>query len=196
MSSPSWRAAIRVIPERRGRPHDAVRGGGDEDGERLVGTVREAPGGDEPENTVFSDQAVHGTPFGEAEVDKLRRAAGFRDRRDNGDAGYTWADKRVSPAEISAMVLQKLKRTPRITWEPSRRRSSRCRRTSTTPSARPPRTRADRRPRGAAHHQRADGGGAGVRAGQEEGREVIAVYDLGGGTFDISILAWATASSR
>jgi len=29
--------------------------------------------------------------------------------------------------------------------------------------------------------------GAGVRAGQEEGRK-IAVFDLGGGTFDISIL--------
>ena len=48
--------------------------------------------------------------------------------------------------------------------------------------------RADRRPRSAAHHQRADGRVAGLRPGQEEARKTIAVYDLGGGTFDISIL--------
>ena len=47
--------------------------------------------------------------------------------------------------------------------------------------------RQDRRPRSAAHHQRADSCCAGLRSGQEED-EKIAVYDLGGGTFDISIL--------
>ena len=45
----------------------------------------------------------------------------------------------------------------------------------------------DRRARGAAHHQRAHGRRPGLRPGQEGG-EGIAVYDLGGGTFDISIL--------
>ena len=48
--------------------------------------------------------------------------------------------------------------------------------------------RQDRRPRGAAHHQRADRGGARLRPRQEAGSGTIAVYDLGGGTFDISIL--------
>jgi molecular chaperone DnaK len=69
----------------------------------------------------------------------------------------------------------------------SRRRSSPCPRTSTTTSARPPRTRADRGPRRHPHHQRADGRRARLRLRQER-REDVAVFDLGGGTFDISIL--------
>jgi molecular chaperone DnaK len=49
--------------------------------------------------------------------------------------------------------------------------------------------RQDRRAGGQAHHQRADRGGAGLRHGQEaKGDQTIAVYDLGGGTFDISII--------
>ena len=48
--------------------------------------------------------------------------------------------------------------------------------------------RQDRRPRSPAHHQRADRGGARLRPRQEEAAGTIAVYDLGGGTFDVSIL--------
>ena len=44
-----------------------------------------------------------------------------------------------------------------------------------------------RGPHGGAHHQRAHRGDARVRHGQEQGGRV-AVYDLGGGTFDISVL--------
>jgi molecular chaperone DnaK len=47
--------------------------------------------------------------------------------------------------------------------------------------------RPHRRPRGQAHRQRAHGGRAGLRPRQEEGR-ARRVYDLGGGTFDISVL--------
>ncbi len=47
----------------------------------------------------------------------------------------------------------------------------------------------DRRPRGAAHHQRAHRRGARLRPRpSDQGSKTIAVYDLGGGTFDISIL--------
>ena len=49
--------------------------------------------------------------------------------------------------------------------------------------------RPHRRPRRQAHHQRADRGRARLRPGQGQGRtSKIAVYDLGGGTFDISII--------
>jgi molecular chaperone DnaK len=47
--------------------------------------------------------------------------------------------------------------------------------------------RQDRRPRGPAHHQRADGRRARLRH-QAGHRQEVAVYDLGGGTFDVSIL--------
>ena len=48
--------------------------------------------------------------------------------------------------------------------------------------------RQDRRAERAAHHQRAHRGGAGLRARRARATSAIAVYDLGGGTFDISIL--------
>ena len=48
--------------------------------------------------------------------------------------------------------------------------------------------RADRRARGPAHHQRADRRGARLRARQEAADETILVFDLGGGTFDVSLL--------
>ena len=46
-----------------------------------------------------------------------------------------------------------------------------------------------RRPRSAAHHQRTDGGRPRLRPRQDKApNKTIAVYDLGGGTFDVSIL--------
>ena len=45
-----------------------------------------------------------------------------------------------------------------------------------------------RGPGGAAHHQRAHGRGPGLRPGQGQTTHKILVYDLGGGTFDVSIL--------
>ena len=61
----------------------------------------------------------------------------------------------------------------RLIWaRRSPRPSSPCRPTSTTASARPPRTPAKiAGPGSAAHHQRADGRRAGLRPGQEEGRD-------------------------
>ena len=48
--------------------------------------------------------------------------------------------------------------------------------------------RQDRRPRRQAHHQRADRGVARVRARQGGADQTILVFDLGGGTFDVSVL--------
>ena len=49
--------------------------------------------------------------------------------------------------------------------------------------------RRDRRPERGAHHQRAHGGRDRVRPGQEgRASSNILVFDLGGGTFDVSIL--------
>ena len=99
-------------------------------------------------------------------------------------------DREVTPPEVSALILASSRSGPSGTSASrSRRRSSPCPPTSTTASGRPRRTPAGSpastssasstsRPR-----PRWPTGSTGGRKG------VIAVYDLGGGTFDISILS-------
>ena len=66
-------------------------------------------------------------------------------------------DKEFSPEQLSAFLLQKIKRDAEAFWgSRSRRRSSPCRPTSMTTSAAPPRTRADRRAGGRPPGQRAN----------------------------------------
>ena len=59
--------------------------------------------------------------------------------------------------------------------------------TLTIPSARPPRCWSHRRPGSPAHYQRADHASLAYGLDKKKNEE-IAVYDLGGGTFDISVL--------
>ncbi len=62
-------------------------------------------------------------------------------KANNGDAWVEAAGKQYSPSQISAFILQKMKETAKpISARPSRRRSSPFPPTSTTPSARRPRT--------------------------------------------------------
>ena len=71
---------------------------------------------------------------------------------------------------------------------PSPKPSLRFPPTSTTRSVRPPRRRTDRRPQGRAHRQRAHRRGPGLRPRKGKEDELILVFDLGGGTFDVSLL--------
>ena len=107
----------------------------------------------------------------------------------NGDAWVEVKGEKYSPSQISAFVLQKMKETAESL---SRRegdagRHHRARLLQRRPAPGDQGRRQDRRPRRAAHHQRADRGGARLRP-RQAGSKTIAVYDLGGGTFDISIL--------
>ena len=77
-------------------------------GERLVGTVAKRQAVTNPENTIFSVKRFMGRKY--AEVDEEMKIVPYEVvRGSNGDARIKVEDKEFSPQEISAMILQKLK---------------------------------------------------------------------------------------
>jgi molecular chaperone DnaK len=78
------------------------------DGERLVGQVAKRQAVTNPENTVFSIKRFMGRKFDEVTAEASRVPYKVS-RAQNGDAWIEVRDKKLSPPEISAIVLQKLK---------------------------------------------------------------------------------------
>jgi molecular chaperone DnaK len=77
-------------------------------GERLVGTVAKRQAVTNPENTIFSVKRFMGRKY--AEVDEEMKIVPYEVvRGENGDARIRVSGKEYSPQEISAMILQKLK---------------------------------------------------------------------------------------
>ena len=160
------------------------------DGERLVGTVAKRQSVTNPQNTIYSAKRLMGRKFEEEEVQRLTRVAGFPIvRRDNGDAGIEMASRVYSPPEISAMILQKLKAdaeaylgeavTEAVITVPAYFNDAQ--RQATRDAGRIAGLEVLRiinEPTAASLAYGLD----------SKSEELIAVYDLGGGTFDISIL--------
>ena len=159
-------------------------------GERMVGTVARRQAVTNPDNTIFSVKRLMGRKFNDPEVQRARKVLPYKIiEKPNGDAWVEMGGKEYSPPEISAMILQKIKTdaeaylgepiTQAVITVPAYFNDS----------------------------QRQATKDAGRIAGLEVLRiineptasslaygmdkkidETIAVYDLGGGTFDISIL--------
>jgi molecular chaperone DnaK len=159
-------------------------------GERLVGQVARRQAITNPDNTVFSIKRLMGRKFDEPAVEADKKLLPYKLlKADNGDTHVQMGSKTYSPPEISAMILQKLKSdaeaylgekvveaviTVPAYFNDSQRQATKdagkiagldVLRIINEPTA------------------------ASLAYGLDKKKdESIAVYDLGGGTFDISIL--------
>jgi molecular chaperone DnaK len=78
--------------------------------ERLVGQVARRQAITNPDNTIFSVKRLMGRRFTDPEVTKARKVLPYKiQEHTNGDAWVVMGGKAYSPPEISAMVLQKIK---------------------------------------------------------------------------------------
>ena len=158
--------------------------------ERLVGQIAKRQAITNPENTIFSVKRLMGRKFNSKEAHTATQRLPYKILdASNGDAHVEIRSKQYSPPEVSAMILQKIKQTAenylgeKVTeavitvpayFDDSQRQATKdagqiaglnVLRIINEPTA------------------------ASLAYGLEKKKEErIAVYDLGGGTFDISIL--------
>jgi molecular chaperone DnaK len=170
-----------------GRTTPSVVGFG-KDAERLVGTVAKRQAVTNPENTVYSIKRFMGRKYGE--VSEEQKMVPFNVvEASNGDARVSAQGKIYSPPEISAMILQKLKQaaedhlgekvTKAVITVPAYFNDSQRQATKDAGQiAGLEVLRIVNEPTAAALAYGLD----------KKKDETIAVYDFGGGTFDISIL--------
>ncbi len=161
-----------------------------DNGERLVGQVAKRQAVTNPTDTVFAVKRLIGRKFDAPQVQQMKTKVPFAiTKAKNGDAWVKIKDKEYSPAEASAMILQKMKQTAEdylgepvteavITvpayFNDSQRQATKdagkiagfdVKRIINEPTA------------------------AALAYGEDKKTEgKIAIFDLGGGTFDISIL--------
>jgi molecular chaperone DnaK len=159
-------------------------------GERLVGQIAKRQAITNPENTIFSVKRLMGRKFRSKEVQEALKRLPYKVvEADNGDAHVELRGKRYSPPEISAMILQKMRQTAedylgeKVTeavitvpayFDDSQRQATKdagqiaglnVLRIINEPTA------------------------ASLSYGLDKKKdERISVYDLGGGTFDVSVL--------
>ena len=162
-----------------------------EEGEILVGAAAKRQAVTNPKNTLFAVKRLIGRRFNEDIVQKDINMVPYKIvKADNGDAWVDVRNKRLSPPEVSASVLMKMKKTAEdylgepvteaVITVPAYFNDSQ--RQATKDAGRIAGLDVKRiinEPTAAALAFGMD---------KKEGDRKIAVYDLGGGTFDISII--------
>jgi molecular chaperone DnaK len=159
-------------------------------GERLVGQIAKRQAITNPDNTIFAVKRLIGRKYDSAEVQGDVKVLPYQiSKAPNGDAQVQVRGKDYSPAEISSMILQKMRKTAEdylgekideaVVTVPAYFNDSQ--RQATKDAGRIAGLKVERiinEPTAASLAYGLD----------KKGDRKIAVFDLGGGTFDISIL--------
>ncbi len=159
-------------------------------GERMVGQVARRQAVLNPENTIFSIKRFMGRKYNDAEVQKALKVVPYKvSAAPNGDVRVTMGGKEYSPPEVSAMILAKIKQdaeaylgeavTQAVITVPAYFNDSQ--RQATKDAGRIAGLEVMR----IINEPTASSLAYGLDKKKDE---TIAVYDLGGGTFDISVL--------
>src|SRR5437867_4452147 len=170
-----------------------------EDGEILVGAPAKRQAVTNPKNTLYAIKRLIGRKFEEKEVQKDIALMPYKIvKADNGDAWVEIREKKIAPPEVSAQVLRKMKKTAEdylgedateaVITVPAYFNDSQ--RQATKDAGRIAGLEVKRiinEPTAAALAFGLD---------KKEGDRKIAVYDLGGGTFDISIIEIASVEGE
>jgi len=158
--------------------------------ERLVGQIAKRQAVTNPDNTIFAVKRLIGRKFDSAEVQKDISVLPYKiSKASNGDAQLDVRGQNYSPAEISSMILQKMKQTAEdylgdkvteaVITVPAYFNDSQ--RQATKDAGRIAGLKVER----IINEPTAASLAFGL---EKKGDKKIAVFDLGGGTFDISIL--------
>jgi molecular chaperone DnaK len=101
---------VQIIPNKEGgRTTPSVVGFTEKD-ERLVGQIAKRQAVTNPNNTLYAVKRLIGRKFASEEVEKMRESVPFEIAESpNGDAHIRVFERNFSPPEISAIVLQRLK---------------------------------------------------------------------------------------
>ncbi len=182
--------AVQIVPNKEGGRTTPTVVGFTDKGERLVGQIAKRQAVTNAANTVYAVKRLIGRKFNSAEVARMRKNSPFEIvDSSNGDARVSVQGRNYSPPELSGIVLQRLKAaaeeflgepvTDAIITVPAYFDDTQ--RQATKDAGKIAGLKIDRiinEPTAAA---------LAYGLGRSES-EKIAVYDLGGGTFDISIL--------
>src|SRR3954465_13391605 len=194
----SWVAVMEggepvVIPNSEGARTTPSMVGFTESGERLVGQIAQRQAVTNPECTIFAVKRLMGRRFDSAEAKKAISVSSFRVvAAQNGDAWVEIRGKAYSPPEIASIVLAKMKQTAgdypgepvteAVVTVPAYFNDSQ--RQATKDAGRIAGLNVLR----IINEPTAAALAYGLDKNKDGQTEKVAVYDLGGGTFDISIL--------
>ena len=161
-----------------------------EDGERLVGQAAKRQSVTNPEATLFAIKRLIGRPYDDPTTEKDKTMVPYAIvKADNGDAWVQARNEKYSPSQVSAFILQKMKETAEAYLGETVTQA-----VITVPAYFNDAQRQATKDAGKISGLEVlriinEPTAAALAYGLEkQDGKIIAVYDLGGGTFDISVL--------